>query len=117
MKKDIELENQHVKIIEEFITRIRPPVEIREKLDIGYVYEQNVLIIFEIRPFLLDMKSGKKMKMEFAKIRYIKSRKLWKLYWMRASGKWELYEPYPESEILSILLEVIDEDGYGAFKG
>ena len=76
-----------------------------------------MLILFEIRPLPFEEGYVKIIKPEFAKLRYIKSRKLWKLYWKRASGKWHLYDPYPESTSLSVLLEVTDEDVYGAFKG
>jgi len=47
----------------------------------------------------------------------VKSLKIWRLYWMRASGKWELYTPMPESPILEKLLACVDEDINGCFKG
>ena len=49
-------------------------------------------------------------KMEFAKIRYYKSRKEWNLYWMRASGKWELYESFPLSSHLDKIIEIIKSE-------
>jgi hypothetical protein len=36
---------------------------------------------------------------------------------MRASGKWELYEPFPESTYLDKIIEVIKEDKHGCFLG
>lgn len=38
----------------------------------------------------------------------------WRLYWMRASGKWE---PYAEDRNLGKVIEVIREDGNGCFFG
>jgi hypothetical protein len=55
--------------------------------------------------------------MDFAKIRYYKTRRNWNLYWMRASGKWELYEPYPVATNLDRLLKIIRDDEYGCFFG
>jgi len=40
------IENQ----IREFVDSIKPPVDIRNKVDIGYTFQNNVLQIFEIRP-------------------------------------------------------------------
>ncbi|WP_369294060.1 DUF3024 domain-containing protein [Sphingobacterium siyangense] len=42
---------------------------------------------------------------------------MWKLYWMRGSGKWEAYEPKPESTNLQLLLDEINHDGYACFFG
>jgi len=53
----------------------------------------------------------------FAKIRYVKSHGVWRLYWHRASGKWEAYSPFRESSDLEALLACIDEDSFGCFKG
>lgn len=51
------------------------------------------------------------------KARYIKSRKIWKLYWLRASGKWEAYEPQREIKETDKMLKIIGEDAYGCFWG
>jgi hypothetical protein len=36
--------------IKKFIESIRPPIEIRDKVDIGWKFEKNTLELFEIRP-------------------------------------------------------------------
>ena len=105
------IENQ----IKTFIEGMRPHKEIRDQLDIGYKYENSVLEIFEIRPHF-EIKD-KIIYGSFAKTRFIKSRNLWKVYWMRASGKWELYEPNPEVDHIKDFFKIIDEDKYGCFKG
>ncbi len=48
-------------------------IETREQVDIGYSYDGKVVILFEIRPDWRDPKE--KQQIEFAKIRYYKSRK------------------------------------------
>jgi len=69
----------------------------------------------EIRPQWNDPTNI--LELPFAKLRFVKSSKLWKLYWMRGSGKWEAYEPKPENVNLQLLLDEIDHDGYGCFFG
>lgn len=103
------------RIIKNFIERQRPPVEIRDEYDIGYSYDGAVVIIFEIRPDWID--PAKKLHLETAKIRYYKSQKIWKLYWLRASGKWELYNPFPTASSVENLLKVIEEDKNDCFWG
>ncbi len=102
--------------IKKFVESLRPEnLEIREQLDIGYSYDGKVVILFEIRPAWNNKK--KKHQIDFAKIRHYKSRKEWNLYWMRASGKWEIYEPFPESTRLKKIIETIKEDKHGCFFG
>jgi len=42
------------KVIRNYIEGIRPPIEIRDKLDIGFSFVNNTLIVFEIVPFFMD---------------------------------------------------------------
>lgn len=102
--------------IKNFVESIRPQdPKIRQEIDMGYSYDGKTVIFYEIRPDWLN--PDKITQMEFAKIRFYKSRQEWNLYWMRASGKWELYEPYPKSSYLDKLLAVIKEDEYACFFG
>lgn len=105
----------HERIIQEFIKKKRPPESIRAQVDLGYSFENQVLIIFEIRPSWRD--EHKKIQVPIAKSRFIQSRGIWKLYWQRASGKWELCEPNGEIENISEVLKTIEEDSYGCFWG
>ncbi len=101
--------------VEKYIEGIRPPVDIRERLDIGFSFKKNELIIFEIRPKFND----KTIKLEspFAKVKFIKTQQVWKIYWMRASGKWVIYEPAPQVTSIDEFFEILDEDAYACFKG
>ncbi|WP_218598837.1 DUF3024 domain-containing protein [Polaribacter sp. NJDZ03] len=102
--------------IKKYVASLRPEdLEIRNQIDIGYLYKANVVCLFEIRP---DWQNPNQMqKIEFARIRFYKTKKIWKLYWMRASGKWELYEPFSESTHLGKIIEIIKEDKHGCFYG
>lgn len=107
--------NLNERTVQEYINKIRPPVEIRDKLDIGYRYDKGVIEIFEIRPLWTN--PNKTTESSVAKIKYVKTQKKWKLYWMKASGKWQSYEPFPESSNLMKLLSIVDKDIYGCFYG
>ena len=102
--------------IKKYVESLRPEsLEIREQLDFGYSYDGKVVILYEIRPVWNNPKEIQHI--ELAKIRFYKSRHQWNLYWMRASGKWELYEPFPNSTHLEKIIEIIKEDTYGCFFG
>ena len=102
-------------ILKRYLEEIRPPSHIRDQLDIGYSNDGRNIEFFTIRPQWNNPEEV--IQSPYAKITYVKSRQLWKLYWMRASGKWEAYEPLPYSTHLQELLDCIDEDSLGCFKG
>ena len=102
--------------LKQFVESLRPSdVEIRKELDFGYTWEKNTAILFNLRPFWKD--PSRIIQSEFAKIRYTKSTDTWSLYWMRASGKWESYEPHPTAKNLQELLTIIKADEYNCFFG
>jgi hypothetical protein len=102
--------------IKNFVESIRPEnIQMREQVDIGYSYDGKIAILFEIRPAWDDPKE--KQQNEFAKIRYYKSKKEWNLYWMRASGKWELYPPFPRATNLEKIIKIIKKDKNACFFG
>jgi hypothetical protein len=101
--------------IRKFVDSMRPPEEMREQLDVGFTFENNTLELFEVRP--RSNKRDEMMYFPFATAKLIKSRGIWRLFWKRASGKWESYEPVPEVKDLAGLFEVIKKDQYGCFFG
>lgn len=102
--------------IKKYVESLRPEnLEIRAQLDFGYSYDGKIFILYEIRPVWNNPKEIQHI--EFAKIRFYTSRHEWNLYWMRASGKWELYEPFPNSTHLGKIIEIIKEDKLGCFFG
>ena len=103
------------RLLEKYIESKRPPLEIRDQVDIGYRKKGQVVELFEIRPNFKDAKT--KIESPIAKARLIKSRSVWRLYWMRADLKWHFYEPAGEMKSLSQVLDVIEEDSYGCFWG
>lgn len=101
--------------IKNYVEDMRPPKEIRDRLDIGYSYDKSTLELFEIRPhFKLK---DKIIHSSFARTKFVKSKNCWKVYWMRASGKWELYKPNPELDHIKDFFTLVDEDEHHCFKG
>jgi hypothetical protein len=71
-----------IEVMENFISRIRPPEAIRKKLDISYTIEGQSIIIYEIRPhFKLP---GEIIKPGVAKTTFVKAKNHWKVFWLRA---------------------------------
>jgi hypothetical protein len=113
MTKTIDINEDTIK---KYVETLRPEsLEVRAQVDIGYSFDGKFIILYEVRPMIFDAKKIEQI--EFAKIRYYKSKQKWSLYWMRANGKWELYEPYPEATHLGKIIEVLKEDKHGCFYG
>jgi hypothetical protein len=75
----------------EFISKRRPPPEIRDKLDFRAAIEGQEVILFSIRPAYDD--ESRNVEFPIAEARWVEKRKIWKLYWMRADLKWHSYQP------------------------
>ena len=103
------------KIMEGYLKRTRPPVHIRNELDIAYRIDNQSVELFEVRPAFQN--PNQKIEHAIAKATYVKRAKEWRLYWMRADLKWHRYEPVPEVDSLEEFLEAIEEDAHGCFYG
>lgn len=102
-------------ILYNHLEKIRPSEDIRPELDLGYDYDGSKIELYEIRPDWEDNSIIRHY--PFARIRYVKSTNIWKLYWFRASGKWNEYQPFSQSPDLQALLDCIQEDAFGCFYG
>ncbi len=103
------------RLMRAYLERHRPPPHLRGRVDLGYRLEGQTLDLFEIRADWQDPE--RKLEMPAARARYIKSRRRWRVYWHRASGRWEAYAPLPEVESLEDFLELVETDPYGCFFG
>jgi len=109
-----ELDRRRVeKRIVAFVEMRRPPVELREQLDLGYRIDGQTVELFEARRSI----RGHVDEMPVARLRYVKARSTWTLYWMSGDLKWHRYPPLAEAERLDELLEEIDEDPNACFFG
>ncbi|MDD5250661.1 MAG: DUF3024 domain-containing protein [Rhodocyclaceae bacterium] len=101
--------------MDEFIQRIRPPEDVREKLDFEYRLKGQSVEIYEVRPRW--KRPAEKTELPVAKATYVRKEDSWKIYWHRADGKWHRYEPNAEAASLVAFLSVVERDEYGCFFG
>jgi len=112
-----EIEIQRIKqtIELEFMAKRRPPANIRKELDFGFRINNQSIEFFEIRPNWLDKSVIEEFR--FAKTTYVKTQKIWKLYWIRQDLKWHRYEPLLEAKTLEESLHEIVNDPFACFFG
>lgn len=94
----------------------RPPAHIRPELDVRWYIQGQSVIVSEYRP----MWNNPSEIQEFpsAKATYVKSRKHWKLYWMRRDLKWHRYDEDNETHrFIKDVFTIIHTDQYGCFFG
>jgi hypothetical protein len=101
--------------LDKFLAKRRPPPHIRKELDIGYTLTGQSVELVEIRPQWDDPSIIHRR--PFAKATYVKAQDCWKIFWMRASLKWQGYEPTPTVSSIDDFLTVVDRDQYGCFWG
>ncbi|CAK7031263.1 MAG: hypothetical protein DESF_01312 [Desulfovibrio sp.] len=99
---------RYTKAFAAFRKKYGPKPEIRSKLDWGCRIEGQSVELYEIRPRWDD--PTQIMHSSFAKATFVKSTALWKIYWMRASGKWNSYPTCPEVGTLEKFFQVVKED-------
>ena len=105
----------NLKALKWFLEQRRPPEHIREKLDIGYSIVSHTVDIFEIRPDWQDKTTTRHS--PNARIRYVRTKDKWLLYWMRRDLKWHAYEPDHEHSTLHSALKTIHTDAFCCFFG
>ena len=103
------------KIVGRYIEKNRPPEHLREQVDLSFKIKGQSVEIFEIRPIWNNPQE--KMEEAVAKATYVKSRKLWKVYWQRADLKWHRYDPDPEVDSIEEFIEIVENDDYACFFG
>lgn len=103
------------KAVSAFIERRRPPPHIRPKLDLAFRLTNQSVEIFEIRPVWDNPKET--IDHPVAKATYVKSRQIWKVYWMRADFRWHPYSWIPQVKTVEQFLSLVDEDKYACFFG
>jgi hypothetical protein len=111
-----ELETKTIeKALAAFLEKRRPPISIRSKLDLGYRISGQSVELFEIRPKWDNPEII--LEHAFSKTTYVRTQKVWKIFWMRADLKWHKYDPAPEANSIEKFLDVVDQDEYGCFWG
>jgi len=103
------------KAISLFMEKNLPPLHVRKELDLGSRIKGQSVEIFEIRPRWNDPKEI--VEHPVAKATYVKTKKVWKIYWQRADLKWHGYEPYSEAKSIEEFLKVVESDNNACFFG
>lgn len=111
---ELELQRCEQALIQ-FMARRRPPPEIRDQLDIQYRISGHSVEIFEIRSFWQD--HAKRVKSPVAKATFVRTKKHWRIFWMRQDLKWHSYQPSPEAATLESVLDIVDRDEFRCFFG
>lgn len=107
---------EHLKTLEtHFWAHRRPPAEMRDEIREGQRIKGHDIDLFLIHPSFAD--PSRDYEESIAKIRYVRSRDRWKLYWMRADGKWHGYPPHREVSSLRKAVNIIHQDAYCCFFG
>lgn len=100
-------------VIQKIEERFQVPERVADQLKNVVEKVKGGYVLFETRP-LWDETPGSWGKLEVAKIVFHTPSQKWKLYWMRASGRWELYGQH---QTLNDVLKTIDKDEHGCFWG
>jgi hypothetical protein len=90
---EIELARVH-KAMDPFMQRRRPPAHIRPDLDLGSRVTGQSVEIFEIRPVWRG-RTDEKHESPVAKATYVRSRRVWRVFWRHRDMKWHSYDPAP----------------------
>jgi hypothetical protein len=98
-----------------YIDANRPPVHIRNELDLGYRLQEQSVEVFEIRP--LWRNPAEKIEQSVAKATYVKKDQTWRVYWQRADLKWHRYDPRAVVSSIEEFFAVVQADEYGCFFG
>lgn len=106
---------KYEKVVGQFIEKRRPPPHIRSQVDLAFRVEGQSVEIFEVRPAWREPE--KKMEHPVAKATYVKTQRIWRVYWQRADLKWHCYEPKPEVGTIEDFIALVDKDEYGCFFG
>ncbi|ANJ66707.1 hypothetical protein A9404_04340 [Halothiobacillus diazotrophicus] len=104
------------KVVGSFIEKHRPAPQIRPQLDLSYRINGQSVEIFEIRPRWRG-EPGEFMEHPIAKATYVKTKELWRIFWMRADLKWHSYPPSPQVGSIEKFLALVAEDKHACFFG
>jgi hypothetical protein len=75
----------------EFMKDRRAPPNLLDRVNLRYRIDRQTIMPFEVRSAWDDITEV--IGRPFAKFTLVRTRAMWTLYWMRASGRWHFYEP------------------------
>ena len=96
------------------VARVSP--ELKSQIDHDYEIDGQAVTLFEVRPMWRGA-PGELTRNPFVRFRQAKTTGIWKIYWRRQTGKWELYAPAPTAKNLTVALAIVEADQHGCFFG
>ncbi|QIL82959.1 DUF3024 domain-containing protein [Diaphorobacter sp. HDW4A] len=101
------------KVMCEFLNRKRPPMHVRDQLDLPWTLEGQSVYLLEVR----RLKDGRQHERSFAKATWVHTKIIRKIYWERADIKWHGYEPVAAVKSIQGFCDAVEADPYGCFWG
>lgn len=101
--------------LDKFLSERRPPAHIRHEVDLCYRIVDQSVEIFEVRPHRKD--ASQKIEIPVAKATYVKTQKIWGVFWHKSDMKWHVYDPTPGVNLIEDFLTLVVEDKHGCFFG
>ncbi len=115
MSLDIQKSLEIIENMENYLSKHRPPEEMRAESDLGYEINGQSIIIFEISPIWND--PSRSQQLPIAKTTFVIKENHWKVFWMRGNLKWYPYGPKPIVKTLSDFLKLVEKDDHACFWG
>lgn len=109
-------QKRFTRIIENYLKELHHPSHLPLDTQIGYRLTNQSIELFQIRtPY--QGKPGETFEFPIIKTTYVKSKKIWKVFWQRRDLKWHSYEPNPFVKDLDEFIDVLKKDEYCCFYG
>lgn len=99
-----------------FMAKHRPPPEIRNELDLDWRIAGQSIEVFEVRPRFRGA-PGEILQEPVAKATFVRTRGIWRVFWMMSDMKWHGYQPMPEVMFVEEFFRLVAEDEYACFFG
>jgi hypothetical protein len=93
----------------------RVPLAMRDRLRVGFRIKGNEVVLFEERPDFHPPYEWREM--PSAKLKYVATQGMWRLYCQHRDRRWHAYEALPEASSFGKLLDEVAEDPTGIFWG
>lgn len=111
-KKELE---RYRKIVSAYVEKRRPPVHLRDQVDLSFRIDNQSIELFEIRSAFNDPQ--RTVEIPIAKTTWVRTQEVWRIFWQRADMKWHRYTPQPEVKSLEEFIDVVEADEYACFFG
>ena len=83
---------QYRKIVNAYVEKRRPPVHLRDQVDLSFRIQNQSIEIFELRPGFNDPQ--RMIEIPVAKTTWVRTQKVWHIFWQRARSE---MAPLPSS--------------------